>query len=149
MKSLMKSLLLTAAIALAYPALAADPAPRPARPDISKEQFLKQAEARFDSMDANKDSKITAEERTARRPARGAGHGAMMPAEMTKEQYMKHAAQRFDTMDANKDGKITAEERRGMRHGKAGMRRGGCGHDARASGPRGACIPQGSAPVSK
>ena len=151
MKNLMKTLLLTAAVALAYPALAADPVPasRPARPDITKEQFMKQAQARFDAMDANKDGKITAEERAAHRPGRGMGPGAKAPAEITKEQHMKYAEQRFNAMDANKDGKITAEERRAMRHHKAGMRRGGCGPDGRASGPRGACVPPASAPAAK
>ncbi len=113
MKTLMKTLLLTAAVAMAYPAMAADPAPaRPMRADITKAEYLKHAEARFDALDANKDGKITAEERAAKRPGRGMGHGAKAPAEMTKEQHMKYAEQRFDALDANKDGKVTAEERR-------------------------------------
>lgn len=151
MKTLMKTLLLTAAVALAYPALAADPASRPVRADVTKEQFLKQTDARFDAMDANKDGKVTAEERIAHRPGRGDGPGAKAPAEITKEQHRKYAEQRFNAMDSNKDGKISAEERRAMHKGKPGMMRGGCGPEGRGfgPGPRGNCPPAASAPAAK
>lgn len=134
MKILMKTLLLTAFAALTYPALAADPAPqtRPGRVDISRADYMKQAETRFDAMDTNKDGKLSAEERAAARPGRGAGPGARFTAEVTKEQFLKYHEQRFAAMDANKDGKLTWQERRAAR--RAFMQK-NC--DQSASGPQG------------
>lgn len=116
MNTLMKSLLLTAGLALAYPAIAVGP--RAPQGDMTKEQHMKFAEEQFNTMDTNKDGKITAEERTARRPGRGMGPGASMPAEITKAEHMKWAEERFNLLDANKDGKITAGERTARRVGR-------------------------------
>lgn len=120
MKTLIKTLLVSAAVAVAYPALAAGPASAPwfGQQEITKEQHLKFAEDRFNAMDANKDGKITADERAAMRAGRGMGRGASMPVEMTREQHMKFAEDRFNALDTNKDGKITAEERAAMRGGR-------------------------------
>lgn len=115
MNMLTKSLLLTASLALAYPVIAAGL--RTPQVDMTKDQYMKYAEQQFDSMDANKDGKITAEERAARRPGRGAGPGAAMPAEITKAEHMKWAEERFDALDTNKDGKLTAQERAAGRPG--------------------------------
>jgi hypothetical protein len=83
--------------------------------DISKADFIKQAEARFTALDTNKDGKISTEERQAQRRGRGMGPGASMPAEITREQHLKFAEERFAALDANKDGKVTVEERRAQR----------------------------------
>ncbi len=120
MNTLIKALLVSAAVALAYPVIAAGPASAPGymQQDMTKEQYLKFAQDRFDAMDTNKDGKISTEERAANRPGRGAGPGASMPVEVTREQHMKFAEDRFNAMDANKDGKITSEERFANRYGR-------------------------------
>ncbi len=116
MNTLMKSLLLAAGLVLAYPAIAVGP--RAPLADMTKEQHMKYAEEQFNIMDANKDGKITTEERAARRGGRGMGPGASMPAEITKAEHMKWAEDRFTQLDANKDGKITTEERAARRGGR-------------------------------
>lgn len=128
MNTLTKTLLVSSVLALAYPAIAGGPAsaPRYMQQEMTREQHMQFEEERFNAMDANKDGKISAEERTAQRPGRGMGPGASMPAEMSHEEHMKWAQARFDEMDANKDGKINAEDRaarraaRGMGGGAAG-----------------------------
>lgn len=155
MNTLIKTLLISAAVALAYPAIAAGPAsaPRFNQQEMTKEQHMKYAEDRFNALDANKDGKITSEERAANRKGRGMGPGAGMPVEMTREQHMKYAQERFDAMDTNKDGKISVEERQAKRQGKQGMMRGGrgSGQDGRGygPGPRGGWAPQASTPAPK
>jgi hypothetical protein len=42
---------------------------------VTQAEFVAQSLARFDAMDANKDGKVTAAERSAAREARGGGHG--------------------------------------------------------------------------
>lgn len=137
MKTLFKALAVSAVLALTYPAVAAGPGNGPLRTqaDISKADFIKQAEARFTAMDSNKDGKITAAEHAAQRPGRGMGPGASMPAEVTKAQALKFAEDRFVAMDTNKDGKITADERQGSRGGKHGMKHGSRGMGPAASMP--------------
>ncbi len=87
---------------------------------------------RFDKLDANKDGRITADER----PQRGAGGGKggrsdrMAQLDSNKDGVIDRSeaakapkfAERFDKLDANKDGRITAEERlqRGAGGGKGG-----------------------------
>ncbi len=86
----------------------------------------------FDKLDANKDGRITAEERP-QRGARGGkgGHGdRMAQLDTNKDGVIDRSeaakvpkfAEHFDKLDANKDGRITAEERpqRGARGGKDG-----------------------------
>ncbi len=137
MKNLFKVLAVSAVLALTYPAVAAVPGNGPMRnqADLTKADFIKQAEERFAAMDTNKDGKISAAEHAAQRPGRGMGPGAAMPAEVTKAQALKFAEERFATMDTNKDGKITADERRGQRGDKQGMKRGGRGMGPGASMP--------------
>lgn len=156
MNTLMKTLLITAIAALAYPAIAAGPAsaPRPMQQEMTKAEHMKFAEERFVAMDANKDGKITAEERAAKRPGRGMGPGASIPAEVTKAQALKFAEDRFTALDTNKDGKIGLEERRaqrGMHHGMPRGGRMGSGPDGRGMmrGPRGGFGPQASVPAAK
>ena len=84
----------------------------------------------FDKLDANKDGRITAEERP-QRGARGGkgGHGdRMAQLDTNKDGIIDRSeaakapkfAEHFDKLDANKDGRITADERpqRGMRGDK-------------------------------
>ena len=127
MNTFTKALLASAITVLAYPVIAAGPAsaPRYFQQDMTKEQHMKYAEERFDALDTNKDGKITAEERTAKRPGRGMGPGASMPAEISKTEHMKYAEDRFNALDTNKDGKITADERAASRAGRMGGRVGG------------------------
>lgn len=105
--------------------------------DISKAEFIKQAEARFAALDANKDGKISTEERQAQRRGRGMGAGASMPAEVSREQHLKFAEERFAALDANKDGKVTLEERRAQRGQFAGGNHAG----KRGGQMRGASMP--------
>lgn len=116
MKNL-KSLSLLALLLAPVWVVAAGPASQ-APAEVSKAQFLQEAEARFTQMDANKDGKITTDERRAQRPGRGLG--ASMPAEITKAQHMKFAEERFAALDTNKDGKVTLDERRAGRGGYRG-----------------------------
>ncbi len=120
MNTLIKTLLISAAVALAYPAIAAGPAsaPRFNQQEMTKEQHMKYAEDRFNALDTNKDGKITTDERANQRKGRGMGPGASMPAEVTRAQHMKFAEDRFNALDANKDGKITSEERAANRKGR-------------------------------
>ncbi len=149
MKTLFKTLMVTTALALAYPAVAAGPASAPRAQDVTHEQHMKFAADRFDAIDANKDGKISAEERAAMRR----GRGMAAPAEMTREQHMQFAEERFKAMDVNQDGKITADERRAHRGGKAGMYRKNCAASAPegcyGQGPRGRFGPGASVPVAK
>lgn len=93
---------------------------------ITRADVIAATDARFAKLDANKDGKITADERSGRR--------TNMP-DITQEQMRQAALARFDRADANKDGKIDATERqamrgmhRGGRGGPDGMRHGGRGH---------------------
>lgn len=108
--------------------------------DISKAEFIKQAEARFATLDANKDGKISTEERQAQRRGRGMGAGASMLAEVSREQHLKFAEERFAALDANKDGKVTLEERRAQRGQFAGGK-GGNQAGKRGGQMRGASMP--------
>lgn len=140
MKNLTKTLLVSIAVALAYPAFAAGTASTPdarpmrqAKPDMTKAEHMKAVEERFNAMDSNKDGKITAEERAAKRPGRGMGPGASAPAVETKADMLKKAEARFAEMDKNKDGKITSDERGSRRGDKAGKKHGGK-HGQKANG---------------
>jgi len=90
----------------------------------------------FDRLDANKDGRISAEERP-QRGGKGARHGGrggqqMAALDANKDGAIDRAeaakmprfAEHFDRLDANKDGRISAEERP-QRGGKGGHGRGG------------------------
>lgn len=90
----------------------------------------------FDKLDANKDGRITADERPqrGRRDGKGGRGGRMAQLDINKDGAIDRSeaakvpkfAEHFDKLDANKDGRITADERpqRGMRDGKGGGKRG-------------------------
>lgn len=110
-------------------AAARTPGQHAPRPDISRTQFLEQADQRFARMDANRDGTLSAADRAARGAAR--------------------IAARFQRLDADHNGAVTLAEmkaaqekrggirgedghRRGERHGRHG--RGGGGRDFGAKG---------------
>lgn len=115
---------------LAWAATTAAPAtpgvgPCALQADITKADFLKQAQEHFALMDANKDGKVTLEERRAARQGQGRGM-ACTQQDLTKAEFLKQAEAHFALMDTNKDGKITADERQsrrgpGMRGGRQGQ----------------------------
>ncbi|TJZ73171.1 EF-hand domain-containing protein [Chitiniphilus eburneus] len=83
--------------------------------DISRADFIKAAETRFDAMDANKDGVVTQAERQA---AWKTHAGQFKPrGDVTESQYLEMAKARFQRMDADKNGVLSAEERQGGRHG--------------------------------
>lgn len=81
---------------------------------VSKQEYLDYYGKRFDSMDKNKDGKITAEEM----PTKNKGKPNTVFNDMdvnkdgtvTKQEYLDYYAKKFDTADKNKDGKITTDE---------------------------------------
>ena len=110
----MKTFLLAAAtLAVSTGALAQTPPAGPAQnAPVTRAQALADADRRFQAMDANRDGRISAEERRAyrdskrdRRPGR----------ELTQAEFRDRAAKRFDRIDTNKDGTIDAQEREAAR----------------------------------
>jgi hypothetical protein len=102
---------------------------------ITKAEFLADVDARFATLDANKDGKISKEERPGGGEGRGGrmmgradtdGDGAISLAEQRAQ-----ATKRFDRVDANKDGKIDKAEGDAVRERMRGMmeRRGGAAPD--------------------
>ncbi|GAA5783803.1 hypothetical protein GCM10007860_20870 [Chitiniphilus shinanonensis] len=90
-----------------------DGAPR----DISRADFVKGAEARFDAMDANKDGVVTQAERQAAWKTR-AEHFRQMRGDVTEAQYLEAAKARFQRLDSDKNGVLSADER--GHHGQRG-----------------------------
>ena len=98
----------------------------------TRAEALAAADARFASLDRNKDGKLTADERPGRRGG--------MTGDLTREQFRQAALTRFDARDTNKDGRIDQAEHqarrdrrgKGERHARGGM--GSPGH----GGARGA-----------
>ncbi len=91
-----------AGIAIAQPPAASDA--RPAGRDVTRQEVIQRVDERFNQMDANRDGRVTREERRASAERRRA----------------EMADRMFDRIDANDDGSISREE---MREGR--MRRGG------------------------
>ncbi len=102
---------------------------------ITRAEMIADAQARFATMDTDKDGKVTAEERDAAREAMraqrrggtgglrggGMGGGGMGGGGMggmrgdpdgviTREETARRAGARFDRLDANRDGKLDAAE---------------------------------------
>lgn len=98
---------------------------------ISRAEMIADAQARFAAMDADKDGKVTGDEREAAREAmraqrpgggqggRGGGLGGGMRGDpdrvVTREEDAQRAGARFDRLDANHDGKLDAAEIAAMR----------------------------------
>lgn len=104
---------------------------------ITRQEFMAASDARFARMDANKDGKLTADERQGRRGGRmGATADANGDGVVTLEEQRAQAARTFDRLDRNKDGKIDASEIAAMRDaaGLMGGRRGAHGSPAGPSG---------------
>ncbi len=104
---------------------------------ITRQEFMAASDARFARMDANKDGKLTADERQGRRGGRmGATADANGDGVVTLDEQRAQAARTFDRLDRNKDGKIDASEIAAMRDaaGKMGGRRGAHGSPAGPSG---------------
>ncbi|MEO9131960.1 MAG: hypothetical protein ABI240_12200, partial [Sphingomonas sp.] len=86
--------------------------------NISRAEFMAQAEARFARMDKNGDGFITADEMGGR-AGRGPG-GGMMAADadhdgkISRAEFMAQTAQRFTKLDANGDGQISGDEMKAM-----------------------------------
>ncbi|GHD55139.1 hypothetical protein [Jeongeupia chitinilytica] len=91
--------------------------------DVTRDEYLKRAEAHFDKVDTNHDGVLSETERDAARARmheKMAKHGKDMPdmmehhmkGDLSKADYMKRAGEHFDRMDANHDGKLTAAERK-------------------------------------
>jgi Ca2+-binding EF-hand superfamily protein len=131
----MKTLILSAVLGttlLAGPALAQTP-PADTNRDrvVTRAEAAAQADRRFAEMDANRDGKITAEERRAHRAAHRPnrpGPDANRDGTLTRDEAIAAAARRFDRADANHDGKLTADERparHGRHRGMRGPREGG------------------------
>lgn len=105
-----------AAVAAAAGIAAAQPpeGPRAAR-DVTRQELIQRVDERFSQMDANRDGRVTVDERRAAAERRRA----------------EMADRMFDRLDANRDGSISREE---MREGR--MRRGGR-RGMRMAGPGG------------
>ena len=71
---------------------------------ITREEFLAEATARFDRMDANHDGTLSGDELRGRMAERAQG-GAI-----TKAAFLAEADARFQRLDTNHDGKITKDE---------------------------------------
>lgn len=100
---------------------------------ITRVQEQAGAEARFDTLDADHDGTLSAEEMAAGRPAGGpggrmrgpggpgGGMGGMGRADtdgdgkVGKAEFVAAQLRRFDMMDENKDGTLTGEEREAAR----------------------------------
>lgn len=114
----MKTILLAAAaLAVSGTAVAQTPAPNPAnvRPErapVSRAEAMAKADQRFQQMDANRDGKVSPEERRAWREAKRKQRPGR---ELTQADFRERAAKRFDRIDTNRDGTIDAREREAAR----------------------------------
>ncbi|MGQ0661052.1 EF-hand domain-containing protein [Sphingosinicella sp.] len=99
-----------AGIAIAQPGT--PEGPRAGR-DVTRQEVITRVDERFTQMDANRDGRVTPDERRAARERRRA----------------EMADRMFDRIDANRDGSISREEMREgrMQRGRRGMRMAGPG----------------------
>ncbi|HEY1136971.1 MAG TPA: calcium-binding protein [Xanthomonadaceae bacterium] len=133
---------------------------RMAQLDVNKDGAIDRSEAakapklleHFDRMDANKDGRISGEERPQRGRHGGKGGDRMAQFDANKDGAIDRSEaakapkllEHFDRMDANKDGRISAEERpqRGRRGGKDGRAKLDTDGDQRVSRQEAAQRPQ-------
>ena len=132
----------TGSAAMTFAQTAAQPAgerqARHAKLDTNGDGVIDRSEAakapkfaeHFDKLDANKDGRITADERPQRgmRGGKGGQGDRMAQLDTNKDGVIDRSeaakapkfAEHFDKLDANKDGRITADERpqRGMKGGR-------------------------------
>ncbi|UXY14879.1 EF-hand domain-containing protein [Chitiniphilus purpureus] len=95
-----------------------DRAGRHAVHDLSREQFVAAAQARFDRLDANHDGVVTQAERASVRELRRAKFQAVQ-GDVNMAQYLDKAKARFEKLDSDRNGVLTSAEReahRPMRH---------------------------------
>ena len=92
---------------------------------VTKSEFLADVDARFARLDANKDGKISKDER----PGNGDGRGARMMSRIdtnddgaiSLDEQHAQASRRFDRLDTNADGKIDKAEGDAARERMRGM----------------------------
>ncbi len=116
-----------AGVALAQPQMAGQ-ANRNA--DMTRQQVIDRVDARFQTLDANRDGRFTPEESRAEREARRAQRIDRM----------------FERLDGNRDGSITRAEMAEARPMRMGGRMGGRGPGRLAGGPGGPGGPEAGSP---
>lgn len=91
---------------------------------VTKAEFLAEADARFAKLDANKDGKISKDER----PGDGERGGRMMgrldtdgDGAVSQAEQRAQAERRFDRLDTNRDGKLDQAERDAARERMRGL----------------------------
>ena len=92
---------------------------------LTRAEMIAAADARFARLDADRDGRLTTEERGGR---------ARDGEPVTRAQFRERVAARFDRADANRDGRIEQSERAGLRGDRAGR---GHGRADRRGGPDG------------
>lgn len=103
---------------------------------ISRAEFMARAQARFATLDVDKNGAISREERRDARSDRGHGHGKRdggmlrrldtdKDGRISRAEFAAQAATRFARMDANRDGTIDKTEMAAMAGPRGGMARGG------------------------
>lgn len=87
---------------------------------LTREEFLRRADARFARLDSDRDGRLTPEERQVRRGgldrAVDAGRGGR---ELTLAALDERVRRRFERLDRDDDGYVTRDERREARRGRA------------------------------
>lgn len=106
---------------------------------VTREEMLASVATRFAAMDANRDGKVTPDERDAyQAQERARMAGRMMPKrDLTLADEQSRATRMFDRIDANHDGKIDAAERQAVAQRMMQMRGGGGGWRGRQGPPPG------------
>jgi len=88
---------------------------------ITREEFLAGPTAMFERLDANRDGRLSADERPQRGERHGWRGGGMRGADanrdgtVTAAEYQAHSAQMFTRLDANNDGRITSADHEARR----------------------------------
>jgi len=93
-------------------------------PDMTHDQFTKQADGRFAALDRNGDGALSPDEggsASGGPPLRPEMLDTDKDGSVTKAEFAAAMAARFEQMDINRDGVVTADERR-ARRGQMGDR---------------------------